>query len=156
MVALRGLETRSLGTQISVPTMVRIGIDPETDDRRQGILERLKTVNQQIERIYLNVKPFVEDPRKVVSLPTQRREMVRQFLIELAGLKAEREGHERDLKALDLKPIAPEELFVSVGKAVFGKVQIQIGACTQRFDVEVYGPLTLVPDEATGRLKPKT
>lgn len=155
LVALRGLETRALGTQISLPTVVRVGVDPETDLRRQGILDRLKAVNKHIERVFLNIKPFVEDPAKVATLPPQRRELVRQFLIELASLKAERDTHEHDLKALSANPVPEEELFVRVSKVIYSKVDIQIGPCVQKYDTEVYGPLTLVPDEATGRLKHK-
>lgn len=155
LVALRGLETRSIGTAITQPTVVRIGVDPETDGRRQGILDRLKTVNQQIERIFLNLKPYVEDPRKVAGLPPSRRDLVRQSLVELAGLKAERESHEQDLKGLEAKHVPPEDLFVNFTKAIYAKSTVQIGTCAQHYDVELYGPMTLVPDESTGRLKPR-
>lgn len=155
LVAMRGVETRAIGTQITLPTVVRVGVDPEADARRQGILERLKAVNKHIERIFLNIKPFVENPAKVATLPPQRRELVRQFLIELAGLKAERETHEQDLKALGGAAVAEEDMYVRVSKVIYSKVELQIGACVQKFDVELYGPVTLVPDGATGRLRHK-
>ncbi|OGG55256.1 MAG: hypothetical protein A3F84_24220 [Candidatus Handelsmanbacteria bacterium RIFCSPLOWO2_12_FULL_64_10] len=155
LVAMRGLETRAIGTQISLPTVVRVGVDPEVDARRQGILERLKAVNKHIERIFLNIKPFVENPAKVATLPPQRRELVRQFLIELAGLKAERGTHEQDLRSLRGAEVTEEDLYVRVSKVVYTKVELQIGPCTQKYEVELYGPVTLVPDGATGRLRSK-
>jgi uncharacterized protein (DUF342 family) len=153
LVVLRGLETRALGAQMTVPTVVRVGVDPETDARRQAIFDRLKTINKHIERIYLNIKPFVENPQRVAQLPASRRDVVKQFLIEMAGLKAERDTHERDLKELQARPVDPADLYVKVTKIIHGKVEIHIGTCTQRYDAEVYGPLRLVPDESTGRLK---
>lgn len=154
-VARLGLETRSIGTQIAVPTVVRVGIDPQTDLRRQAILTRMKEINRQIERIYLNIKPFVEDPAKVAKLPKQRKELVKQFLLEMAGLKAERDSHEKDLKELEIEEVAPDDLYVRVSKAIFGKTTIHIGRCSQAYPVEAYGPLTLIPDDVTGRLKNK-
>lgn len=155
VVALRGIEARTLGSPMLVPTRITLGIDPDVEKRVKDLRQQIANVGKQIERIYLTIKPYVDNPGSIADLPDSRKDWVRSLLQSLAALRAQKAAAEKELGGLDLPAIAVKDLKVFVSKEVYAKVTISMGNISTAFTTSVPGPCTLIADEEKKRIAAK-
>lgn len=155
VVALRGIDVRTLGSPMQVPTKVTVGVDPEIEKRAKELRAQMTTITKQIERIYLTIKPYVDNPATITDLPDSRKDWVRSLLQSLAALKTQKVAVEKELSTMDAPTIGLKELKIFVSKEVCGKVTVVMGPISTTFATSVAGPCTLVADEEKKRIGPK-
>lgn len=145
-VALYGVEARQIGSPMRTPTRVVVGVDPETQKRIETLRTSQTDAAKRLDRIYLAIKPFIDDPASVARLPEARREAVKIQIVEFARLRREKQDVEKDLSAAAVEEIDPREQSISVLKTILPNVTMSIAQITETTSTEMLGPMKLTAD----------
>lgn len=153
VVAKHFVRSPEIGSEVGVRTIVIVGVDYGLKDDLVNLERELAVVKENQVKIRTALGPLVRNPELVSKLPKPKAEAAEKLMAQLKKLNemAVRLTTKRD--ACTEQMSVEDNVWIEVDKMIFPGVMMQIGTCRRTFEVEVPGPLKVVPEPESGSLR---
>jgi len=153
VVAQKGLRAPEIGSDLGIRTVVVVGVDYHVKDKLVTLERELGVIREAVEKIEKALGPLLTDGDIVATLPPEKAEIARRLMAQLDVLmkRAPELGARRD--ALFAKMQVGSDMAIEVSKKIYAGVVMQIGTCRRTFELDVNGPMKLLPDIESGSIK---
>jgi uncharacterized protein (DUF342 family) len=152
VVALRGIEVGTAGSDLGVATKLVAGVDYRRSERLRHLNEELARLDKEIERVGTALGPVLVDPKKLTALPPEKKKVVLTLVSHLKVLKEKREAASAQLSSGGAGEAGAVRQ-INVKEKLYAGVTVEVGSCRLLVKTTATGPLTLAEDIAGGTVR---
>lgn len=146
VVAQKGLKTPELGSEFGVRTIAIVGVDYHLKDKFVDLERELAAIREAVEKVETALGPLLSDGEMMAVLPPEKAEIARRLMGQLDLLVARGDDLAAKRDAMLAKMQVGSDVFIEVTKKIYSGVIMQIGTCKRTFELDISGPVKLLPD----------
>jgi hypothetical protein len=146
VVAQKGLKTPELGSEFGVRTIAIVGVDYHLKDKFVDLERELAAIREAVEKVEGALGPLLTDGEIMAMLPPEKAEIARRLMGQLDLLVKRGDDLAAKRDAMVARMQVGPDVFIEVTKKIYSGVVMQIGLCKRTFELEISGPVKLLPD----------
>jgi uncharacterized protein len=153
VVAQKGLKSPEIGSDMGVRTTVIVGVDYHMKDKLVNMERELQAIREAVEKIEQALGPLVANGAIISTLPPEKAEIARRLVGQLDMLVQKGNAVTAAREQLIAQMQVGADTYIEVTKKIYPGVIMQIGTCRRTFELEVTGPMKLLPDVENASIK---
>lgn len=147
VVALKGIETNTAGSDLGVATKLVAGVDYRRSERLRVLNEKIAELDKEIDRVSGAIGPLLSNPKKVAALPADKKKVVLALVGHLRAVKEKREGCLAQIQQVTAGEAAAVKQ-INIKDKLYPGVTVEVGFGRLLLKGTSTGPLSLVEDLA--------